>query len=154
MNDAKAIFQMDSFAISDFKYTSKKGSMTTGSAAPIPDFTGIEQWFVYENNSWHGRMAVDLTITIGTKKRPVCKMSLTHTSSFSMPAKDEDDSREQFLKIFRLNGLSAQISVLRGQLIGITAAIGLTPSYVLPMINVYQLWNKLELSESKRIAED
>ncbi len=106
--------------------------------APIPtiDFTEEIQ---YEGASFLGELTTTLDLNFGGKKKPVCKVHLVHSALFSMKGDEDAETRARFERLLRYNGLSAQISIIRGQLSGLLACIGLSPTYTMPMINVNRL---------------
>ena len=99
----------------------------------------------YSNNKWIGMIMVHYSAKATDENEPF-SVDIVMDGLYEYDAANSPEERDSFKRMLTMNGAVALITMLRGQVATTTTALGLTPSLIVPSVNLNHFhWEEQEL---------
>lgn len=138
-------FQMKETQIHSFRYAAP--SSGTIADADIENRFSGRYVIRYFENRWMGMAVIEYRAKAKEEKEKFT-LEITASSLFEYMAENSPEEREQFRKLLTFNGAFSLFAMLRGQVHTATTALGLSPGFIVPSINLNHFhWEEENESE-------
>lgn len=142
-NNVISTFQMKAFKTHRFNFAVP----SVGSVAELSINHNFSGKFVvdYSEDKWRGIVMIYYSAKSDDTHDPF-NVEIVMDGRYEYEAPKTDADKAQFKKLLTMNGAVALITMLRGQVATTTTALGLTPSLIVPSVNLNHFhWEEQEL---------